>query len=387
MVKSDFQVAPLSWDTCPVDSMVSGPRNRAVERCEKSSSRLIIDHPASSTSSSKTRVIPRTSKWWYRSSESSAIASGKSGWSYVQCWSTNAPSSTRSYRCRPVMGSGMSEWCIVTSQVPSSRSSALMPAPFVADSSCPVPTGGLCAASGCGAGYPYDLGRRSRGFPGGGFGLPSPRTLGLGGGFRQPEEAQQAFDGRPVALDLYLPDLKGFVEVAILVDERGERVDVSLDPRVRVGRGAAVDPDAPVLHLETEALVAEHHLVASIEVACGLGLEHCPERDHEPVHPYRVILAPPRGPDAPAPDGGHHLLEISPPVRELVDLRGRGQWERAPAHHPRQFERLEAVGEDVRADAGQALAQVREALGPEQELAHHEQRPALPPEVQPLRRP
>jgi hypothetical protein len=62
--------------------------------------------------------------------------------------------------------------------------------------------------------------------PGRGFGLPSPRILGFGGGLRKPEEARQAFDGRPVALDLYLSGPEGFVEVAVLVDERGERVYV-----------------------------------------------------------------------------------------------------------------------------------------------------------------
>jgi hypothetical protein len=42
-VKSGCQVTPLLWDISPVDSMTSGPRKRAVERCEKSSSRRIID--------------------------------------------------------------------------------------------------------------------------------------------------------------------------------------------------------------------------------------------------------------------------------------------------------------------------------------------------------
>src|SRR4028119_576593 len=62
MAKSGCHVTPLSWDTSPVDSTASGPRKRAVERCEKSSSRRIIDQPASSKSRSKTRVIPATSE-------------------------------------------------------------------------------------------------------------------------------------------------------------------------------------------------------------------------------------------------------------------------------------------------------------------------------------
>src|SRR4028118_132265 len=103
-----------------------------------------------------------------------------------------------------------------------------MLAPFVADSSRPVSTGRLCALPGCGAGYPRDRGRRSRGSPGRGFGLPSPRTLGFGGGLRKPEEARQALHGRPVALDPYLSGPEGFVEVGPLVDERGECVDVRL---------------------------------------------------------------------------------------------------------------------------------------------------------------
>src|SRR5918998_2723025 len=151
----------------------------------------------------------------------------------------------------------MAEWCIVNSQVPSSRSSALMPAPFVVDHSRLVSTGGLRVTSECGAGYQWDRRRRSRDFPGRASGLPSPRTLGFGSGLRQPEEVRQALHGRPGALDPYPPGPEGFVEVAPLVDERGERVDVRLDPRDRVGRRAAVDPYVPALHLEPEGLIAQ----------------------------------------------------------------------------------------------------------------------------------
>ena len=59
------------------------------------------------------------------------MASGTSGWSFVHCCSRNAPSSTLSYVWRPETGSGIAEWFIVVSQVPSSRSRTLIGTGFL----------------------------------------------------------------------------------------------------------------------------------------------------------------------------------------------------------------------------------------------------------------
>ena len=71
-----------------------------------------------------------------------------------------------------------------------------------------------------------------------------------------------------------------------------------------------------------------------------------------------------------------------PALGELVDPRAGGRRQRAAPHDPRRLELAQALGEDVGADVGQSGAQVGEALGPEQQLADDEQRPALADDVE-----
>lgn len=85
--------------------------------------------------------------------------------------------------------------------------------------------------------------RRLRG-SGRGSGLPQPGTPRLWDGLRQAEEPRQELQGRPVPFDPGVPAPDGFVEVAPVVDEIGQRVDVRLDTRVRAGwRAAERDPE------------------------------------------------------------------------------------------------------------------------------------------------
>jgi len=75
-------------------------------------------------------------------------------------------------------------------------------------------------------------------------------------------------------------------------------------------------------------------------------------------------------------------LDLPTVLGQLVNLRrGRGR-EDAARHDAGRLEFLQAGGQDVRADARQALEQVGEAARPEQQLADHEQRPALADEVE-----
>ena len=58
----DHQVVPSASLVSPDPSIRSSPWNLAVDRCQKSGSRRIIDQPSSVSVSSKTRLTPRTSK-------------------------------------------------------------------------------------------------------------------------------------------------------------------------------------------------------------------------------------------------------------------------------------------------------------------------------------
>ena len=68
-------------------------------------------------------------------------------------------------------------------------------------------------------------------------------------------------------------------------------------------------------------------------------------------------------------------------VSSYTRRRGR-RVERALAHQARGLQLPQALGEHVGADLREPGAQVGEALGPEQQLAHDQQRPALAHEVE-----
>jgi hypothetical protein len=80
---------------------------------------------------------------------------------------------------------------------------------------------------------------------------------------------------------------------------------------------------------------------------------------------------------APAAEREDHRLELAPAVGQLVHVRGGGRREVVAPDDAVVLELAQALGEHVRADPGQTRAQVGEALGAEQQLAHHEQGPAV----------
>ena len=93
------------------------------------------------------------------------------------------------------------------------------------------------------------------------------------------------------------------------------------------------------------------------------------------------------GDAAEAPEREDDRLELAPALGELVDPRSRGRGERAATHDARLLEVAQALGEDVGAHVGEPGAQVGEALGAQQQLAHHEQGPALADDVEGARDP
>src|SRR5206468_4094496 len=87
-----------------------------------------------------------------------------------------------------------------------------------------------------------------------------------------------------------------------------------------------------------------------------------------------------RGP--PASELEDHRLEGLPALGQLVDPGSGRRRELAAAEQIRLLELAQALGEDIGAHVRQAGPEVAETLGAEQELAHHEQRPALADEVE-----
>jgi hypothetical protein len=88
----------------------------------------------------------------------------------------------------------------------------------------------------------------------------------------------------------------------------------------------------------------------------------------------------------PAPEPGEDWLQLHPPVGLLVDPRRRGRGKLAASHDPGLLQPAQSLGEDVGARARQARLKVREALGPQQQLADDQERPALSHEVEGVRR-
>jgi hypothetical protein len=85
---------------------------------------------------------------------------------------------------------------------------------------------------------------------------------------------------------------------------------------------------------------------------------------------------------APGAERVEHRRDLVAALGELVDLRGGRRGELALADDAVLLEVAQAHGEDVRARVGEARAEVGEALGPEHQLAHRHQRPALSEDVE-----
>ena len=100
------------------------------------------------------------------------------------------------------------------------------------------------------------------------------------------------------------------------------------------------------------------------------------------VEAHRGVGPGEREARAPEAERVEHRRDLVAAVGELVDLRGGGRRELALADDARAPRGRAGAGEDVRARVGEPGAEVGEALGPEQQLAHRHQRPALAEDVE-----
>jgi hypothetical protein len=67
---------------------------------------------------------------------------------------------------------------------------------------------------------------------------------------------------------------------------------------------------------------------------------------------------------------------------QLVELSGSRWRKQPPLDDPVPLQLAQPEAQNVGRDPGQALAEIREPLGPERELADDEQRPALTDEIE-----
>src|SRR5919112_5200025 len=198
----------------------------------------------------------------------------------------------------------------------------------------------------------------------------------------QGEERKKALHRRLVALDLHLPGAQRLGEIAAVVGQRGQGGRVGLDGRVWPLGFPADDLEAAVSYHDEEGVLPEVQLVARSEALCGARVEHRSEGEDERIDPQCGVARPRRGAGSPAPQLGNDRLELLAPVSELIDPGSRRRGKHPAPHDPGSLELAQALGEDVGAHIRQAGAQVGEALGAKQELAHYQQRPALAYQVE-----
>jgi hypothetical protein len=75
------------------------------------------------------------------------------------------------------------------------------------------------------------------------------------------------------------------------------------------------------------------------------------------------------------------------PGGELIDLHGGRRRQLAAHDDAGRLQPFQPLGQHIGADPRQVGAKVAEALGAEEQLAHHQQRPPFADEIERMRRP
>jgi len=180
--------------------------------------------------------------------------------------------------------------------------------------------------------------------------------------------------------------VQSFGELAAAVYERGQHVRIDREDGVGPVCAAAGDFYPPACDLGAEMIVVESQFVCRPESSGGLGVEHRAEREDECIDSNGGALREMGRPGGPAAERHDGKLELQAPVGQLVHPGAGRRGKPAPAHDRHSLELRQPLRENIRADAGQALPQVGEALGAEHQLAHDQQRPALADEVEGMSR-
>lgn len=202
------------------------------------------------------------------------------------------------------------------------------------------------------------------------------------GWFGKRKERKEALDRLLVAFDPDVFRAQRVCKEKIPVDQRGQRFGVGLDDRVGVLGASANDLKASVSNLGPETILPKPQLVSSVEPFRGFRIEHRPEGEDEGVHTNRSAFEFRRGANTPAPKPVDHRLKLHSPLGQLVDFGSCRRRELSPAHYPGLLKPTQALGQYVRAYARQSRPQIREALRSQQQLAHHQERPALPYQIE-----
>jgi hypothetical protein len=157
-----------------------------------------------------------------------------------------------------------------------------------------------------------------------------------------------------------------------------ERLRLDLGDERRLARLAADGVERAVPHLERHDLAAdEADLVDPVDGGIG------PEPHVDGVHAPAVSRRG-RAHRLPAPlrERAEHVVEGAPLRRQLVDRHRRRRRQLRPPHDTGALQVAEPSREDVRADAGERVREIGVAPLAEHQLAHDEQRPAIPDQVE-----
>ena len=175
-------------------------------------------------------------------------------------------------------------------------------------------------------------------------------------------------------------------ELHLAAQHRGDEPRRTGHHRVRVVGRAGMRLDRPVRRFDSDGLLARLQFDADRRLVRRMIAEDVARHQHEPMAAIRVALRCRRQKRrAPASDLLHDRVQGGAAWRE-TEQRRRDRWRRVLAcDYSGLFELPQPVGQQVRRDAGQPVAQVGVAAGAaDQELTHDQQRPAVADHVKRL---
>ena len=174
------------------------------------------------------------------------------------------------------------------------------------------------------------------------------------------EELEAAVQQLTVALDAQ----GRAVEIELAAAQREKGVSVRREDSVGLPRGAQRRLQSPARDASLNDDIVDAVLDHATKAARGLGAEEVAQCDDEPIGTPQVLVARRRQePHAEIAEREHSGLQLAAEVRQRVAVI-------SPRDDPVSFEVPQPVGEQVRADPGQAGKQVLVALGTRHQLPH-----------------
>src|SRR6266508_2977412 len=211
--------------------------------------------------------------------------------------------------------------------------------------------------------------------------VTSARLTGDGDG-RDAEQLHEALEVLDLACDAHAAACERLVRAHLGSDQALEQ-GPGMDHQVGTRQWARADVEGPVGNARVDRQGADVQLIAHVHRVRRGGLERGHERQAQRVdgeHVIRLGIAQRLG--APATKQQHDVFELGAIGGQLVNHTGRRPRQHAAAHDANLLELLQPGGQNIGRNAWQTLAQLGEALGPEDQVANDQQRPALAHELE-----